>query len=819
MVRLGTNGPAAATIAAAETRRLARGGATEDVVDAARAWFQAGGGLTAAIEWLAGTFALGQPDDEHAARRALATALGGDAREAMLASAALLRSVHAPEEPGPLVVGTSDAARLANLELAPPGCDPRRRVAALMDLDGALGDEASVDAHALAGWSYLVKGDADGALAAFARVTSARAQDVAAWEGLRTAAEALGDDAKRAEACEQIGALCTDDARAADFWEQAALTWLALKDDARAEAAFDASFARDATRSVAFDKLFRRVRDSKDSDRLLAIIARRLDATDDPPEIAKLFWEQARVLREKGDQEGAVKALENVTMLEPDHVGALALTGEINIRRGNFAEAAEALARLALLDEAPAKSRVTAGVAAVDLYENKLNRFDRALEILLALHRSRLSTLPVRERLARAAARTGSWKEATAILEELMHERTEQDGRIEAARLAMAIHRDRLDDPGGARAAVVKLLDESPTDGEALDMLLTTDHEPATRQRLLVQSRVALVESLQRRPFDLPGARRLAKVARALGDDALQQAALSVSLVLGGHDAQSEQLFTQLSSRKPRTPQIALTDAIIAKALDPGDKGPIAALFTALGSTLAEALGPSLVACGVTKRDRVDPRSGIALRNEIAAWAGAFGIREFDLYVGGKDPLGVQGVPGETPALVVGAGVNAPLAPATRARVARELIAMVRGTTIARSRDDTTVAAIVVAACNLADVHVDAPPYAMLADVERLVGKAIPRKTKKLLPDICRAIVDSGTDARAWARRALSSQSRVAAIACGDAGVVLSDVMNEPFERLAATVKVDPRAEELLRFVLSPAYLDLRRSLGLEGSS
>src|SRR5262249_47637638 len=153
------------------------------------------------------------------------------------------------------------------------------------------------------------------------------------------------------------------------------------------------------------------------------------DVTDDPAEIQKLFWEQARVLREKGDHEGALHALEHVTMLDPDHVGALALLGEINIRRGHFAEAAEALARLAMLEAAPPKSRVTAGVAAVDLYENKLTQHDKALEVLLSLHRAKLSTLPVRERLARAAARTGAWKEATEILEELMHERAESEGR------------------------------------------------------------------------------------------------------------------------------------------------------------------------------------------------------------------------------------------------------------------------------------------------------------------------------------------------------------------------------------------------------
>ena len=58
--------------------------------------------------------------------------------------------------------------------------------------------------------------------------------------------------------------------------------------------------------------------------------------------------------------------------------------------------------QVAWIETAPAKNRVTAGVAAVDLYENKLDRFDKALEILLVLHRAKLSSLPVRERLARA---------------------------------------------------------------------------------------------------------------------------------------------------------------------------------------------------------------------------------------------------------------------------------------------------------------------------------------------------------------------------------------------------------------------------------
>jgi tetratricopeptide (TPR) repeat protein len=820
IVRIASRGPRALLMATAEQVRLAReADDPEELARAASRWFDAGGGLPAALEWLAATMVLEHPAEEKKARLGVAAALSGEPREAMLASAALLELRLHPYDPAPLVVGTSAAVRLANLELSPPGCDPRRRSAALTELDGALGEDAAMDAVSMAGWSSLAAADSEAARASFEKAVAGRPGDLAAWEGLRACGEQSGDKALRARAAAELGARCTDAARGAAFWEEAALAWLELGDDAQGEPALEASFARDAKRGVAFDKLFRRVRERKENDKLLDLVARRLDVTDEPQEIQKLFWEQARVLREKGDQDGALHALEHVTMLEPDHVGALALLGEINIRRGNFEAAAESLARLAVLENAPAKSRVTAGVAAVDLYENKLDRFDKALEILMALHAANLSSLPVRERLARAAARTGSWKEATSILEELMHERPEADGRIEAARLAMAIHRDRLAQPQGACAAIVKLLEEAPTDGEALDMLLQTDHPADVRERLLKNARSTLVATLQKRPTDVTTVRRLVRVARALGDDAQHQAALGALLSLGAGDAQSEQALAQLAAKKARAPQIAIGEAMMKSILAPGDEGPIADLFVMLGPTLAEALGPNLQACGVGKRDRVDPRSGLALRNEVAAWAGAFGMREFDLYVGGKDALGVQGIAGDTPALVVGSGVNTPLTPVTRARIARELLAMVRGTTVTRSRDDITIAAIIVAACRQAEVPIEHPPYAMLVEVERLFGKAIARKTRKAMVELCRTIVRSGADARAWSKRALASHDRVATIASGDASVVLCDVLATTADKLGPAVKGNARAEELLRFVLSPLYLDQRRSLGLEGGA
>jgi tetratricopeptide (TPR) repeat protein len=551
---------------------------------------------------------------------------------------------------------------------------------------------------------------------------------------------------------------------------------------------------------------------------LLSLISRRLEVTDEPQDIQKLFWEQARVLREKGDQDGALKALEHVTMLDPDHVGALALLGEISIRRGHYEQAAQSLARLATLPVAPPKNRVTAGVAAVDLYENKLNQHDKALEVLLALHNAKLSSLPVRERLARAAARTGSWKEATAILQELMNERPQAEGRIEAARLAMAIHRDRLGQPQAAAPAVVRLLQEAPTDGEALDLLLETEHPRPVRERLLKEARDGLVDILQTQPTDAVPVRRLVKVAAALGDEALEQAAIGVLMALGEADPDAEEAFARLTAKKARVPQIAMSDAMLKSILAPGDEGPVGELFALMGPTLAEALGPSLQACGVTRRDRVDPRSGLALRNEVAAWAGAFGVREFELYVGGKEPLGVQGIPGEPPVLVVGPSINAPLTPVVRSRIGRELMGVVRGSTVTRLRDDVTVAAIVVACCRLADVPIDHPPYAVLGEVERLISRAISRRTRRAIADLCANVVHTRADARAWTKSALASQDRASVVASGDVSIVLGDLLGASIDKLGQTVRASSRAEELLRFVLSPHYLDLRQAFGLEGA-
>lgn len=805
-------------IARAERFRLAR---TIDqdraqAAVAASSWAEADDALHATLEWLGAAIAAEDHEAEIAARRAIAAQLEGDAGAAMEASAAAIALLDAPATPQRFIQADTPAARLMNLEIAGAGCDPRRRAAALQAIGDTLGDDAQLDALHLAGWSELCAGDFDKALTSFKTVVEHRPDDIVAWEGVRSGAEAVGDHVQTALACAQLGALCSDPSRGAAFWEQAGVILLE-KTDAHddAEIAFDRSFERDPRRAVAFDKLFRRVRSRNEDDRLLAIVNRRLEVADNEQETLKLFWERARVLRRKGDVDAALAALEDVTMLEPDHVGALALSGEIQIAKHAFDKAAPLLARLAEVEAAPQQQRLMSGVAAADLYEGKLQKPDKALEVLAMMHGAGLSTQPIRERLAKVAAKVGAWDQATSILEQLMRERDKKDGRVEAARLAMAIYTDKLRKPLRAEAAVAKLLEEVPDDGEAVDLVLTTGFDSTFRSRALGRAKSTIVHALAANPCDADRVALLSKIANAGQDLTLRQATLGALVSLGRNDAGLSSELERLDAQVAARPQIMLDASALAEIADPEDAGPIPELFVAIAETISLALGPSLASLGVGKRDRVDPRGAPPLRVAIAEWTGAVGIGEWELYVGGTDPNGVNGVAGEEPAIVVGANVKPPLTPAARSAIAREVFALRRGITSLRHRDDATVASLVVAALQEAGLGVQSPQYAIFAEVQRTFHKEISRKIRKILPDVAQRVGASGQDPVAWAQAARRSIDRMAMIAAGDVSLVLSDVLATSREKLGARVPSNDRAKRLLGFVLSPSYIELRKKLGM----
>jgi cellulose synthase operon protein C len=398
-----------------------------------------------------------------------------------------------------------------------------------------------------------------------------------------------------------------------------------------------------------------------------------------------------------------------------------------------------------------------------------------------------------------------------------MNERDSSEGRIDAARQAMRINLDRLDDQDEARSAVRKLLDEDPRDGEALEVVLKVPFDAAMRAQALLGGKRSIVEHVRSAGLNADEIQRLGDIARATNDSPLLQGVLGTLVSLGRDIPGLSEELAALDLRVAKVPQIQIDSVALARINDPEDTGPITRLFELLGPTIGEALGPTKETLGVGRKERVDAKSGLPLRNEVAAWAGALGVGEFELYVGGSGTNRVQGAPCDgTPAIVVGAGVPSPINAAARQAIAREVFAIRRGITVVRTRDEATVASIVVAACNIVKVPIQAPAFATLGDVQRQLDKALPRKIRNgPLPDLCRELAANKPDLRNWAKAAQRSLDRMAAVAAGDVSLVLSDVLGVPRGDLERAVDASERATRLLRFVLSPAYLELRGSLGM----
>ncbi len=784
-----------------------------EYLDATQRWAKVDPTIASSLEYLSAARAAGRLEFEFDAWNILSQRTEGTRQfqvDLAQSRVRLFGDTIAPQ----LLQSRTVEGRIFNLEASHPGCDPRRRCHSLREFVPMLDESDRGIGEVLIAYNGLAAGLTEEALEQFKNTVSKLPQNPAAWEGLRLAARICEDKLWVAESSEALANLYENSALAAQLYEEAATLWLdELDDESRGERALGLAVSRDVNRFSAFDRLFRRLRDRNDGLRLIELIDSRLEVSDDVDELVKLHWERARVLRGNGDRDAALSALENVTLLEPDHIGALALAAEISIGTNRFADAAKYLDRLARLESAPNKQRLMSGIAAADLYESKLNLPELAVSVLLVLDGADLGTLAVRERLARSSARSKDWELASETLLGLAETRESSEGRVEAARLALSIFRDQLSSPAQALPAVQILLSEIPDDGEAIDFVIEQSFSLEQTRELCESAREALRSRLMEQPVDAESIDRLAQIAAKLDDAPLRQVALGALVCIEAGTPSIVDELVVLGSRVARLPSIALDENCFLDLAEPGDAGPLAELFLHLAPYFTEALGPSLAVLGVTKKQRVDPRSGLPVRNEIAAWAGALGIGEFDVYVGGIDPDNVVGIPGDIPSLVIGSALHAPLIPQHRQLVARELYAIRRGTSLLRHRTGAEIAALVVAVCRLAEVKIAAPAYALVEEFSRLLNSVLPRKVRKLLPALCSQVATSAVDPLDWHAAATSSMDRMAALAAGDLSLVVGsgNILSEA----EALGSLGERQERLLRFAFSAQYLSLRDRLGI----
>ncbi len=513
------------------------------------------------------------------------------------------------------VAPDSLAAAVALDETLSAGDDPDGRADALGSWLAHAGAAGMLAMESARGRALAAAGRSREALEALLRVAAKEPDDLASWETIRVCARDAEAWDVLVEACDRLAHLVEDPELTAMLLEESAATLMdALHQDDRAERRLRRALAIDARRPIAYGRLHDLLAEREDDGGLLELVSARIELVDDPEELGKLFYEQARLFRSLGMREEALATLDNLLMLEGEHLGGLALLVEIQVQKEDWAGAVEALRTLAGAEDVPDSQRRIARLGAADFLQNKLDDGAGALEELTGLAEDGLADRTIHERIAKLAEQLERWDEAAAALMAAAMEASSPETVARIERRAGAIHAARRGDTDAAVAAFGRALEAVPTDveaGEAMAELL----DAAGRMELSRRFEDAVREGLDYDPTNAELLRKLRRAAAWREDGGLDAVALAALVGLGRaeqDELDAYQDHTQLFARPKGG--ASLDDGLFGRVRAPGDGEPVQSLATLVAEAVAEADGLEPGSFGLGRGDRLD--DGHPLRSE-----------------------------------------------------------------------------------------------------------------------------------------------------------------------------------------------------------
>ncbi|MDB4972813.1 MAG: Exonuclease SbcC, partial [Myxococcaceae bacterium] len=728
-----------------------------------------------------------------APRQALAEALFGllpEGEPLSLELAEVVVALGTPENDG--------ALRTQAFDVIAKNADPELRPSALLALARA----------------RIAQGDPASALGPIEEVLSRKPQLLAAWELAHVAARQANRPALLADAAEKL-AEAVDGELSLELYEESATVRMDELDDSEgAERLFAQVLSISPRRVHAYERLHDLLLNRGALDRLVSLLRRRLQLVDHPEDLIRLYYELARHERKRGQLAAALEALDNVLMLDDEHLGALGLSAEIQTARGNFTAAVEALDRLAGASSLPKVQRRLAALGAADFLEHKLDDRAGALARLEQLVVLTPDDAKLHVRLADLAERHGLFERAASALERAVDLEDDEAARIELSVRHGDLLAQKLSRKLDAVSAYRRTLEWAPDHVTAARSLieLTADDDVVARVELELRSKA------REQPREPALLRKLLALADMKNDHDLAFVALSALNALAelpklatlSDDERKGFSERERAARRANfTPGVVLSDgelrAFLAPSLDGRAQQLLSAVFGSTGTAIElDGLEPSRF--GVGRGQKLSARDPHAVRDDLRALAAPLGLSITDVYVGGSVPLRVAALPRENElAFVIGHDVSSPLLGEARHAAALQLAGTCLDSLPLLCRSIDEAARVVFAA--LASEACPLPKgveRGSLGDLPRSVGKALPRKVKRALPELARALPDHGADIPVHCRALLARTRRLALLLSGELGAALREAQN--------TTDADL---DLLRTWTGSAMSSSRRKLGL----
>jgi len=750
--------------------------------------------------------------DERAARELALAAIrarvfrdGGAALDdALLAASAL-----ADAAPDALV------AAVALDETTGPADDASLRLRALEARVAHAGVAPHPALLAALGRAQWAEGRAAQSFETLAALVAAHPDDLASVEALRVAAREAERWEHVVDACDRLAAVARPEL-AIELREEAAAVVMDRLPEREEEAVTRLRAVLEGgglRRATAYGRLHDLLAERGDAEALESLVASRIDAVNDDAELVRLFYEQARIRRSRGDLDGAIEALENLLMLEGEHVGGLALMVETAVALERYGDAVEALRALAQADVPPAQRRI-ARLGAADFLEAKLGDPEGAIAELRAAADAGLADGALFAKMADIAERAGRFDDAVDALDRAA-QRASGPARAAIERRAALLFRDKLANPTGAAVTLGRALEAAPTDVAAGDMLAALLDDRA-RQGLSERFEAAVRDELRADATDPVALRKLRRAAVWRRDVVLERSVLALLAALGEATSDERNLLLSLPGPGTKRPSGTLPEASFARLRSAEATGGSAPLFALVAETLVEAdrLEPSRF--GVGRGERIGPKDASSLRDELFALAATFGVGIGELYVGGRDPWLITAIPrdGEAPIWIVGSSVTAPLSPAARFRVGRLAFALRVGVgpLLAREVSEWPTLALGLAAAAGAPLAGGAGGRPV-DDAAATLGKAVSRRVRKAVPEVVRGVDGRAAALAATAQALFFAASRAGLLLAADPLPALE--MSLPGGISRASAQASELALQLLRFWVSMDALAMRRELGL----
>jgi hypothetical protein len=708
-------------------------------------------------------------------------------------------------------------ATLGREETVSAGDDPDAyadALAARLEREGAAAARTPAELRAAAGRALLGAARFVEARDALRAVLRDDPDDLSSWEALRVAARGAQDFASVREACDRLAEVARGELRAHLLEEAGAACMDALDDDEGAERRFREVLAADPAREVSYGRLHDLLAERGDDVGLLALVEARIERVDEGEELAKLFYEKARLLRSLGRREEALEAIENLLMLDPEHVGGIALAVEIHVTMESYDAAVESLRAIASA-QVPAQQKKVARLGAAEFLEKKLGDASGALAELRAIDALGLADGALFARMADLAEASADHEAAVWALERGAS-LAAGEGGAELARRAALLRLHRLGDAAGAERSLRAALVAAPIDLDVFDTLSGLLDEPR---------RAELAEGFERsvrarmRPDEVDPEliRRLHRAAIARGDKDFAHVALSTLVAIGvATEAERRTQDENTAIIRKIRPAPTLGDALLERLRAPGDGGPYAELARLAYGALLEAdqIEPSRY--GVSRSDLVGPKTPHKVHGETVNITQAFGLEPGDFYVGGPRPHLLAAIPAKKGVVhwVAGPAVESPLDTPQRFHAGRQ-IAGVRARTLPLvNRAPADAAALLHAACRVAGAPLPAGEGRPgVAEWTRALERVMSRKTRKAIAEWAADVRDGGEGALTFCQACRSTALRAGLVISTDLYGSLRIVLGA--EPSWQGVQASADAASLVHFWLSTTALELRLELGV----